>query len=45
MQNKMENQLMLELNITELIWEACHNAKFNPRKQILQVWANVWLLI
>lgn len=45
-QNKMENRLMLELHITEeLIWETCCNAKFDPCKQISQVWANIWLLI
>lgn len=41
MQNKTENRLMLELHIVELIWEACCNAKFDPCKQISQVWANI----
>lgn len=45
MQNKTENQLTLELYMTELIWEACSNAKFDSCKQISLIQANIWLLI
>lgn len=45
MQNKIKNHLTLELYMTELIWEACCNAKFDSCKQISLIQANIWLLI